>query len=52
MYLNNQQDAIPSEYGTYDNPEEALKETQKAKANGSLRKFALKVWNYTCIIRI
>lgn len=32
MYLNNQQDAIPSEYGTYDNPEEALKETQKALA--------------------
>lgn len=32
MYLNNQQDAVPSEYGTYDNPEEALKETQKALA--------------------
>lgn len=32
MYLNNQQVEIPSEYGTYKNPEEALKETQKALA--------------------
>lgn len=32
LYLNNKQDAIPSEYGTYENPEVAFKETQKALA--------------------
>ena len=32
MYLNNKQDAIPSEFGTYKSPEVAFKETQKALA--------------------
>ena len=32
MYTNNEQAKIPSEYGTYENPEVALKETQKALA--------------------
>lgn len=34
LYMNNQQNAIvaSSEYGTYDSPEKALKETQKALA--------------------
>lgn len=32
MYFNNQQTKTLTEYGTYDNPEEALKETQKALA--------------------
>ncbi len=32
MYLNNEQNVAPSEYGTYDDPEVAFKETQKALA--------------------
>lgn len=32
MYTNNEQTKIPSDYGTYENPEVALKETQKALA--------------------
>jgi hypothetical protein len=32
MYMNNQQNATPSEYGTYEDPEVAFKETQKALA--------------------
>lgn len=30
MYYNSTQTTVPSEYGTYDDPEVALKETQKA----------------------
>lgn len=32
VYMNNQQNATPSEYGTYEDPEVAFKETQKALA--------------------
>lgn len=32
MYMNNQQNATPSEFGTYEDPEVAFKETQKALA--------------------
>lgn len=32
MYVNNQQNAVPTAYGTYDDPEVAFRETQKALA--------------------
>ena len=32
IYLNNEQNAVPTEYGTYDDPEVAFRETQKALA--------------------
>lgn len=32
MYMNNQQNATPSEFGTYEDPEVAFRETQKALA--------------------